>query len=807
MRAQSANQSLLTTVATKFVEVRKVVPSPIVPILSGLQQANMFAIIGRHDRCETALSDVLTGLTGFGNDTLGAVQCGQVHPVCLLSVLFTTAVTMANMWLSEFRCPPAEKAERILDYLHYASYLAEGSHHALLPYIIGCIASFRQAFSTLPMSTTGASEPDRMSSTIASTRRLGATARRKTVLGATRRGVSQGTTGDADGDIEGTFERKHIPAIHSIMLPKDRNAVEPPCPELLADVLTPSEFMHRIGGRGSIFEGPGGGLGDDLAKLYSRTVSLCSQLPGVRPAGSDVLGEALIQLGTLQKSPEMVRKGISDRLTTFGVDAKPTIRAEIDLAEVLLARAEYHCQYTGANRDPSFLFEAEAELRATLSKVLAHPQCTGAYLPELRALISSLHTVCTIYSKMPQAKREHEARHYLSEVLPPVLGGDHALLRGVYDSIRVYYISMAGQRKELAARLNAVRTAAEYSQLWMECAIGCPDAEDDIASHLSIFTEEIAKPLRNGGATERNVSWNFFVHLSAVVADSNLYAKSTKISSALASMEGVHKSQLKVVEQSERKALLIQEITQCSKDMHLAVRRVKRHKNRLDHFAAIQTKEVMDLGAKIKALVKGVRDETVLSRALNALEYHDEVLQVRNQQVLRQRQEADAALQAAMNLPPEQRDEALRAHRASEEKKGDDEEVLEEGSEKPDGLMGGLLTKGYRSPYACLLPPDEQASDNRAATWVHLRDFAGAPGVPITTGGGRQMDSQGGPQRAPQRRTSSLGGIPGATAAANLSARMHLHEETASQAASLLPQVARSMAARNHNPIRSTKKR
>ena len=160
----------------------------------------------------------------------------------------------------------------------------------------------------------------------------------------------------------------------------------------------------------------------ETAILYNRALKLLQVTgPLTRPAGDAALSYCLVSLGVLQKDPTLVNAAIVDLSAIYGEGSKPVISTQLQLSQVLRQRAETTCKYGGPTQDLEYLGQSEETLRHTLQTLLKKGKDALArtYSTELSQTVRLLQDITETYATLPAAKQEHQARHYLIDILPP----------------------------------------------------------------------------------------------------------------------------------------------------------------------------------------------------------------------------------------------------------------------------------------------------------------------------------------------------------------------------------------------------
>jgi hypothetical protein len=369
----------------------------------------------------------------------------------------------------------------------------------------------------------------------------------------------------------------------------------------------------------------------DVGRLYSRSIKLLQlgSAAKCRPVGDGVLGHALVSIGVLQGDSAAVCSGIADLVNVYGEFSHPAIGAELQLAEVLLARADVLSQYSGQTKDLAKLHNAEEVLRATAAKLLKRgPTVADTYGNELNTVVALLQRVTAAYSELPTAKREHQGMHYLVDVLTPVLGRAHPLVGSALGQITRYYLKLSHLSREgSVAGSTALQTAGKYGCQWLECLASGDDATV-VESLLTLLREEVVRVLRAGGAPDRAAALQIADDCREVVLAKLTLRKQPPIVTSLSLLDDVFKAQLKVVEETQQSAAFAAEIKQLRAAMVEASVNVSRHTDRANIYCRKQIQKIGDMRKRVTFILSKVRDTDVIAKAHEFIAKHDELLRV-----------------------------------------------------------------------------------------------------------------------------------------------------------------------------------
>lgn len=391
---------------------------------------------------------------------------------------------------------------------------------------------------------------------------------------------------------------------------------------------------------GDAHKGPKVPVMNYVIQLHSRVVKLAKSQNIVRPVGESTLGDALVALGTLQLEPNLVQAGIRDLSVVYGVHSRQVMKAELQLAEVLIDKSNTPGVFNLATRDLEALTQAEEVLHTTLDKVLKRQDFQQRYQWELASVVSNLQRIVTIFSQHPVAKKEHKAIHFLVDTLGPALGPYHPLVGTVLGMITTYYIRMSKEKRERdkskdrnaserGTASTALFTAGEYAIRWLQCCLHDADAVLEIDSHLTLIRDEILTVLRNDGPQERAFAQTIAARIRSTLQESE-YANNQQVAAALNEVDHVFSSQPAVVEHGENVPELSRRLDKLLRDMKQTVKQIKTHRNRQDGYGQMLLKKLSHIRDDAVEMARKKPDPELSERAHRICEYHDEVLRMRH---------------------------------------------------------------------------------------------------------------------------------------------------------------------------------
>ncbi|CUG88684.1 Hypothetical protein, putative, partial [Bodo saltans] len=454
--------------------------------------------------------------------------------------------------------------------------------------------------------------------------------------------------------------------------------------------------------------------------------------------------------------------------------------------------------------------QAESVLHEALGKLLGRSDATQAFATELNTVVFKLQDVARIYSLHPVAKKEHAAAHYLAEVLPPALGIQHPLVGAAYNATKHYYVQLAKKRHDRVAASNALQTAGQYANLAIRSRVSSPDNDDDLDSLLTVMADDILKVLRASGlATDRKASEEIFSVCKQTVMDSP-YRTSPTLLHRISIMEEIFKAQLKVMEHSEALSRLSTRLDESKKEMLRLVKSIKRHRNRVDLYGHQCLDAITQIRDEMVRACKGVSENFVLDKLDELKQLHVTLTKLpENGATGAEHGEEGGLLDVGSGgewttvLGGVTKNPLSQNAGTTEESDAQNHNV-----DASKAITNAKSSRVYTSPYAILGGAPNQVDEDQD-------EYSGSPGGKQT----RSATKHGGSSstRYSTRGRGGGGGTrpPLLTPAAvhyleTLSERPGTHghaglkrPETVDRLASLMPRLANSAVARNHNPVRS----
>jgi hypothetical protein len=365
----------------------------------------------------------------------------------------------------------------------------------------------------------------------------------------------------------------------------------------------------------------------DTAKTYSRALKLLHVGgPLNRSVTDPALGTSLLALGTIQNEPAIVGAAIADYAQVYGDSSRQVIGAELQLAEVLKRRSEVVNPYTGPTRDPDYLVQAQDTLHQILGKLLAKQDLLSRFYQELTSCVQMLHDVIELFSQLACAKREHQGRHYLIDVLSPVLGPTHPLVATALGKIFAYYLNLSRNHPETTlAHATALTTAGRYAVQWLDCHLAMEDSSTMVDSTLTEFREKVVKVLRGGGPNERQAATDLAAKAKSAIVNSK-YNNHPIVVAALKALDDVFRKQLKVVEQSEKSAKIVQDLHGMATELRSILRRVSQHADRTDRYCQMLVRRGLEIRSIAVDYETKSRDPNIAEAAQDLKRLHDELL-------------------------------------------------------------------------------------------------------------------------------------------------------------------------------------
>jgi hypothetical protein len=571
------------------------------------------------------------------------------------------------------------------------------------------------------------------------------------------------------------------------------------------------------------------------AVIFAKLASLAIQNKAAHASfDKNVIGEALLNVGTLETDPASVSTAVAELSTTFGPVSRVVVAASIQLADVLLETVNATPPVTtgtatvvvppsAAGGTPSVVIthqqatvgvaQAEAVLHEALGKLLGRSDTTVAFVSELNTVVYKLQDIARIYSLHPVAKKEHAAAHYLAEVLPPALGMAHPLVGAAYNATKHYYVQLAKKRHDRVAASNALHTAGQYANLAIRSRVSSPENEDELDSLLTVMADDILKVLRaSGAAGDRKASEDLFSMCKQTVMDSS-YRTSPTLLHRLAVMEEIFKAQLKVMEQSEALSRLSVRLDDAKKEMLRLVKSIKRHRNRVDLYGHQCLRSVTDIKDSMVASCKGVTESSILDKLESVRVLHATLTKIPDDHNGNLDDADEGGFEGSVGgewtavLGSVTKNPLTDGNGNAK-----DEDNKEHGGAKAEASRASIanqkLSRVYTSPYAILGGAPNEVDDEQD-------DFAGqnANKQRGANNTGSHKHHRGGSSRHTNRSSGSR--PPALTAAAQhyleaLTERPGTcgmagtkQPETVDRLATLMPRLSQSAVARNHNPTRA----
>lgn len=572
----------------------------------------------------------------------------------------------------------------------------------------------------------------------------------------------------------------------------------------------------------------------EVAAIFNRVSSLGMQSKGHQSLDKNIVGEALLQLGTLELHPQAVATAIAELSVTYGATSKVVISASIQLADVLLESVK---QATGSVIGSNFgsvlvvnpaapasgnntnnalsvvtqqqatvgVAEAEQVLHDILQKVLPSPE---KFASELSTVVSKLLTIAQIYSMHPVAKKEHAAAHYLSDVLPAALGEHHPLVATAYNATKHYYVQLAKKRADRIAAATALHTAGKFACLALASRVATPDIEDELDSLLTVMSDDILKVLRAGTAADRKASEELFAQCRQILLDSS-YRTNSVMQQRILSMEEIFKTQLKVMEQSEALSRLSKRIDDARTKMLQLSHSIKRHKNRVDLYGKQCLQGIKDTYADIVTVCSNVNESDILHKMQNLEDLFVELSKSGPHSLedgaVDEASEGSPwdALMTSVGKPtgsPKRDDGVPRV--TAESQPGQSDGSADNADETSRGaVVNGKFSRVYVSPYTILGGAPSDLDDAHSDAVV--------PGAAQARATAASANRKVRPSHRESQKPASL--TPAAQfylqslspSDSSQSDAFAKRPQTVEHLAALMPKIAHSFGSRNYNPIRS----
>lgn len=796
---------------SRWYELRKTLQLDLIIGYSAIDIAPLFVRARRADRGESLLVDGLKALR-FGNEGV------DLPSFC--DALFAAASLVDEILWSESQRPPSERVARVLEYYHYACVVAEQMKHPLLPFIIEHIATLRRKYAdVMTCASCGSSatvvshqhDTDTAESKLRDREIISNTGSRTTAQTAAqqrrqlqqqqqrrRRGLEDKKEEESVADL---FTKATLSPISQLYLDRVPHLPEDDTRVMLTGLLQGVAKPHVVARLARYMcdkcapTGPADSepIQIDTVRLYKRVVSLWEKLHPIQALGDATLGNTLVALGVLQGDGDVVNAGIHRLIDIYGATSRQVINAELQLADVLIHRSAIVCRYTGPGRDIQSLAQAEAVLHRIFDKIFAAPDLHERHSHELASVVRSMQHIIEIYSQQPVAKREHQALHYLVEKLTTNLGETHHLVGAALGQIKSYYVTLATLRRDdSVASSTALQTAGQFAVQWLRCRVASEDAADDIESHLSVIRDDIIKVLRAGGPQERQAATDIAASCQQIVQGSQ-YATNEQVQGAMRSIDDAFKTQLKVMEQSERTERVIQRIDNLQKEMVHCIANIKKHANGTDRYARGQVARMAELRDRALKLAEDAKDANVMARAQHLAQLHDDLLFIKPVPPQQPGSQGQPGGAASSSTP------TTRGQQQSERQLGN----VGESNSAQCGVAGGAASavsksRVYVSPYAFLGTGEKQDD-------VVLLDP-----VDVISPASRGATVGGGYGRSRRNRDSTSGAIggsgsgpsPSAIAAfATLSEQSGRSKQTTEQLTRLFPRLAATAGKRNFSRL------
>lgn len=370
----------------RFFDLRKNVPIDAVVGQTSMEIAEFYYRCMTYDRAETLCVDSLSSLR---NSTSG------VDISVFIDCLISTAVFVAPILIEASGKPHFERAQRVLEYLYYAAFLAERYRlpsvatalHAIAALrrrIASAVSCFRcnkpaELFARAEFDTTQvekvASEKDAMS--VGSKPMTATTFQAASVTQSKSRPVptyrrKKEEQRKEDDDITEVFAKKNIDRIATLylenilggggpnrsntqtavvstassaniasLLAQSTNDAEVPIANVLNEFAKPSVVckFNRYCCKGCSSKHPAPDkepVMKDCAALYTKVSKLALGNVAYAALDRSIAGDSLLNVGVLELNAAAVTRAIEELSRTFGASSRIAISAAIQLADVLL---------------------------------------------------------------------------------------------------------------------------------------------------------------------------------------------------------------------------------------------------------------------------------------------------------------------------------------------------------------------------------------------------------------------------------------------------------------------------------------